>query len=416
MRKNKPPPWLKAAQPATGPASRGLEQIQLPPLHPAQQQVALDGHRFKVLACGRRWGKTRLGVSLAVATLLEGGRVWWVAPSYQVAMIAWRDATALAGQIPGVEIERGNKAIRFGRGEIAFRSSDRADNLRGDSLDLLIMDEAAYQEGYVWRDVLRPALADRKGKALFISTPSETTGWFRDAFNAGLGEDNAHSEWRSWRFPSSSNPYLDPDELEATRAELPELIWRREFLAEFVGQEGALVKEEWISVVPPPGFIQTVIGVDLAISRKQTADYTAIAVVGQADEAYSGELWVRSVVRGRFSFEEAKQKIAEVAQTYMPVAIVVETIGYQGAMLDELLRAGLPAIPAETRGDKVMRFRPVESRYQRGLIHHVPGLSPEFTRELLAFPEAEHDDQVDALVYAMQAFIRTPSRVYGPWR
>lgn len=413
MRGSKRPPWLKAAVVDSISSRRALEQIQLPPLHPAQQQVALDNHRFKVLACGRRWGKTRLGVSLAVAKMLEEGRVWWVAPSYQVAMVAWRDATALAGQIPGVIIERGGKAIRFGRGEIVFRSSDRADNLRGDSLDLLIMDEAAYQEGYVWRDVLRPALADRKGSALFISTPSETTGWFRDAFNAGLVEN---SEWRSWQFPSSSNPYLDPAELEATRLELPELIWRREFLAEFVGQEGALVKEEWLSVVQPPSFVQTAIGVDLAISRKQTADYTAIAVVGQADEAYGNELWVRSVVRGRFSFEEAKNTIVEMARQYMPIAVAVETVGYQGAMLDELLKAGLPAIAAETRGDKVARFRPVESRYQRGLIHHVPGLAPEFTRELLAFPESEHDDQVDALVYALQAFIRSPNRVYGPWR
>ena len=413
MRGSKRPPWLKAAVVDSTSSRRALEQIQLPPLHSAQQQVALDNHRFKVLACGRRWGKTRLGVSLAVAKMLEEGRVWWVAPSYQVAMVAWRDATALAGQIPGVLIERGGKAIRFGRGEIVFRSSDRADNLRGDSLDLLIMDEAAYQEGYVWRDVLRPALADRKGSALFISTPSETTGWFRDAFNAGLAEN---SEWRSWQFPSSSNPYLDPAELEATRGELPELIWRREFLAEFVGQEGALVKEEWLSVVQPPSFAQTAMGVDLAISRRQTADYTAIAVVGQADEAYGNELWVRSVVRGRFSFEEAKNTIIEMARQYMPIAVAVETVGYQGAMLDELLKAGLPAIAAETRGDKVARFRPVESRYQRGLIHHVPGLAPEFTRELLAFPESEHDDQVDALVYALQAFIRSPNRVYGPWR
>ena len=78
--------------------------VKLPSLHPGQQAVAHDPARFKVLACGRRWGKTRLGTVLCLATALRGGRAWWVAPSYKMAQVGWRGSLQLAHQIPGAEI------------------------------------------------------------------------------------------------------------------------------------------------------------------------------------------------------------------------------------------------------------------------------------------------------------------------
>ena len=106
--------------------------ITLPKLHSGQKQVAHHPARFQVLACGRRWGKTRLGALRNVATGLEGGRAWWVAPSYPVASIGWRLIKRLSSQVPGTEKHEVDRIIDFpGGGMVQVKSADNPDSLRG---------------------------------------------------------------------------------------------------------------------------------------------------------------------------------------------------------------------------------------------------------------------------------------------
>ena len=147
-------------------------RIVMPYLHPAQQEVFNDPTRFQVLVCGRRWGKTRLAVVKGLTELLNGKRVWWVAPTYAVSGIGWRLLKTVASGIQGVEVREADRMVRFGAtGEFWFKTAERPDNLRGEGLDLLLMDEADFIDEEVWTEVLRPALSDRLGRAMFISTP-----------------------------------------------------------------------------------------------------------------------------------------------------------------------------------------------------------------------------------------------------
>ena len=142
-------------------------------LHPAQWRVHEEFAtvRFGVLVAGRRWRKTSLGVLEALEVAGRGGRAWWVAPIYEEAMIGWRMLTPLVRQMPGVGIKESEHLTSFpNRGFVRVRSADNPQNLRGEGLDLVVIDEAQNVAEEVWTEVLRPSLTDRQGKALFIGT------------------------------------------------------------------------------------------------------------------------------------------------------------------------------------------------------------------------------------------------------
>ncbi len=212
-------------------------RIKPPHLHDLQRKIAECPARFRVVVCGRRWGKTRVGAYLALRDVIRGKRIWWVAPVYSQAMLAWRLLRPLFAQLPGVEIGESIRCIRLGKGELWIKSADNPDNLRGEGLDGLIIDEADYIDERAWSQTLRPALADRRGWALFISTPKEIGGWFQRAYDRGQGDD---PQWQSWQYPSWTNPFLHPDEIDAARRDMSELEFRQEFGAEFVGLPDAV--------------------------------------------------------------------------------------------------------------------------------------------------------------------------------
>lgn len=377
---------------------RAVLRIWLPPMHPGQLEVARHPARFRVLAAGRRWGKTRLGALLCLVEAVQGRRAWWVAPTYKMARVGWREIARLAAQVPGAEIRRGELMVLLPTGgEISVRSADRPDTLRGEGLDFLVLDEAAYADPETWSYVLRPALSDRQGGALLISTP-KGLNWFHDLFRRGTAGEPG---WAAWRFPTSTNPHIHPEEIEEARRQLPELVFRQEYLAEFLDWQGALFKREWIRYGEPAGPLPTYMGVDLAISTREGADYTAIAVISRDPE---GRIWVRDVVRGRWTFHETLRQIASLAERWRPKLIAVEKVQYQAAVVQELLRTTkLPVKGVNPDRDKAARAMLLQPRYEQGLVYHSPSLPREFEDELLVFPEGEHDDQVDALVYAYEA-------------
>ena len=182
-----------------------------PSLHRTQRRVVEDNSRFQVLACGRRWGKTRLGAAMCLMVALQGGRAWWVAPSYKMANVGWRLSLQLAIQAPNVDIRRADKAFMFPTGgEVWIRSADNPDSLRGEGLDFAVLDECAFMKEDAWTHSLRPALSDRQGRAMFISTP-KGHNWFWRLFQ--LGQDKTNREWQSWSFPTSDNPFIVDEEI-----------------------------------------------------------------------------------------------------------------------------------------------------------------------------------------------------------
>lgn len=199
---------------------------------------------------------------------------------------------------------------------------------------------------------------------------------------------------------------LWPDQYDvAALANIKATIGEREFTALYQQRpspiEGALFRRDWIGrqVVPRSG-TRIAMGVDLALSTKTSADYTACVVMAR-DEF--GKLYVLDAVRERVDFPNALRLIKNMAEKWKPNSIAIEQVAYQAVVVQELLRqTTLPIRGVTPDKDKLTRAQPLALRYEQGLVHHAQ-LPSWFEDELLAFPQSQHDDAVDALVYAYQS-------------
>src|SRR5262245_38853924 len=168
--------------------------------------------------------------------------MWWVAPSFPIGELGWRMLDHLCRQIPGVEF-LGRPTYRItmpSGGTIQLRSADNPDSLRGATLDGVVFDEAAMAKPEAW-PTLRPTLSARRGWALFISTP-KGLNWFHDLYQDA--EDRRG--WQRWKFPSSANPYLPEDDIDAARGEMSSLLFSQEYEADFISTGSGIFRAEWI--------------------------------------------------------------------------------------------------------------------------------------------------------------------------
>lgn len=387
--------------------SRSL--IKLPKPHPGQQQL-LDGERrFNVACMGRRFGKSAFGVNRVVKHgYCKNQPVAWFAPQYKLLDEAWRETRRrLSGNITRADSQQHRLELRGG-GSIDFWTLDNPDAGRGRKYALVVIDEAAMARNLeeAWTAAIRPTLADLQGKAWFLSTP-KGGNYFKTLFDRA-GDD---PDWARWQMPTASNPYIRPAEIEAMRLELPNLIYQQEVLAQFVDFAGAVVKREWVQTGNPPPGLPVALGVDLALSTKQDADYSAIVALSRDS---SGTIYVRDAQRIRAPFHQVLQFIQQMSAKWNPTVIAIETVQYQAAVVQELLRTTrLPVRGVKPDKDKLTRFLPLVARYEQGLINHAPGLPGWFEDELLSFPVGEHDDGVDALAYAFQALGMTEAQPIG---
>jgi predicted phage terminase large subunit-like protein len=163
------------------------------------------------------------------------------------------------------------------------------------------------------------------------------------------------------------------------------------------------VKAEWVRYAPSaPPDLDVALGVDLAISEKQDADFTALVALGR--DRKSGRTYVLDARRGRMSFDKILAFVREAATLHNPRVIAIETQQFQAAVVGELLRTTtLPVRGVRADRDKLTRFLPLEARYEQGLVYHLTTLPREFEQELCSFPVSAHDDYVDAAAYAYAA-------------
>jgi hypothetical protein len=169
----------------------------------AQGEVFNSEKRFRLLVAGRRFGKSYLScIELLRGAIERPGEVYfYCAPTYRMAKdIAWKELKKL---VPKVWVQSKNETdLRLdliNGSSIELKGTENAMALRGRSLAGVVLDEAAFMDRDVWAEVIRPALADKQGWALFISTPDGTASWFYDMW-CFCGE----REWEDWQrwFPS----------------------------------------------------------------------------------------------------------------------------------------------------------------------------------------------------------------------
>jgi predicted phage terminase large subunit-like protein len=386
-------------------------------LLPWQTKVFEDPTRFKVVAAGRRTGKSRLAAWMLIINALQSdrGHVFYVAPTQgQARDIMWQTLLELGHDvITGSHIN--NLQLKLVNGAtITLKGADRPETMRGVSLKFLVMDEYADMKPDVWEQVLRPALADQKGHAMFIGTPMGRNHFYELYKYAEIGDDETYS---GWHFTSYDNPLLDPDEINIAKKSMSSYAFRQEFMASFEAVGSEMFKEDWVHYGEAPEAGDYYIAIDLAgfeeVGKKRTKssklDETAISVVKVGD---NGEWFVENVIYGRWTLDETAMKIFQAVRDYQPISVGIEKgIAKQAVMspLMDLQRKHGKYFRVEelTHGNKKKTDRimwALQGRFENGVISLNKGeWNARFLDQLFQFPDPlTHDDLVDSLAYIDQ--------------
>ncbi len=208
-------------------------------LSKAQAEIGIDRHRFRVLNCGRRFGKTTLAIEEIKGKLAAGKKhIAYVAPTYQQARdIAWE---LLKKEFVGAPFNESRLEVRIGDAVVVLRGWESIETLRGQQLDFIVIDEVAMMRNFWsnWQEVIRPTLTDAKGHALFISTP-KGFNHFYDLFNL----ENTDDDFKSFHFTSYDNPHIPKEEVDKAKQQVTEDRFAQEYLADFRKTEGLVYKE-----------------------------------------------------------------------------------------------------------------------------------------------------------------------------
>lgn len=386
-------------------------------LLPWQQEVYNASERFKVVAAGRRCGKSRLAAWMLILNALEAskGHVFYVAPTQgQARDIMWGVLLDLAHPIiTGSHVN--NMQIKLINGAtISLKGADRPDTMRGVSLKFLVMDEYADMKPSVWEEVLRPALADQKGSALFIGTPKGRNHFYELYKYAEIENDPTY---RGWHFTSYDNPLLDPEEIDVAKKSMSSYAFRQEFMASFEALGSEIFKEDWVQFGEEPEEGDYYIAVDLAgfadvakasNAKSKRLDTTAIAVVKANTEGW----FVADIIYGRWDIKKTAKKIFDAVHKYKPVSVGIEKGALRNAVLPyltDLMKSNQRFFRVEelTHGNQKKIDRIVwalQGRFENGQVTLNEGpWNTEFCDQLFQFPNPlVHDDLIDALAYVDQ--------------
>ena len=386
-----------------------------------QREVMADDARFKVVVAGRRCGKSRLS---AVTLLIEalncpaGSAVMYVAPTMgQARTIIWEllheigRPVVKSSHINNLEITLVN-----GR-RILVRGADNPDSLRGVSLSYVVLDECAFVKEDVWQKIIRAALSDQKGRALFISTPSGRN-WLYDIYQ--LGQSDLDEEWKSWHFTTRDNETIDPKEIDAAKRTLSTFAFKQEYEASFATAGQQIFKEEWIQYGKEPTHGSYYLAVDLAGfeaiaanaggSNKKKLDETAIAIVKVSDE--DGTWFVKDVVHGRWDIKETAKRILKLVADYSPVVVGIEKGALKNAVMpyltDMMKRYNRFFHVVDLTHQNQKKADRITGALQGFMEHgrivfNKDADNEDLIEQILLFPSPGlHDDLVDALSYVAQ--------------
>lgn len=407
--------------------------MKLPSLHRAQLKVVASSKRYNVVDCGRRWGKTWLGLDRNIRGALEHAPVAWFSPTYKDLADIWREFVVRIGDAASRTDASENRIELWGGGSIDFWSLDNPDSGRGRKYRRVVVDEAAKvaKLEQAWTQTIRPTLTDFKGDAWFLSTP-RGIDYFWKLYQRGL--DPQYGDWACWRLPTVSNPYIDPQEVEDARQDLPERAYAQEYQAEFLEDGGAVFR--YVDAAITEGVLRDraepyhsyAIGWDPA----KADDFTVLTVV---------DLATRSVVYfdrfNQLDYLFQIDRLRALCERFQPQMVVLEETGNL-ALADIVRRATYrdpdgraQSIPlwafSTTNASKAEIIQALALAFERHDIH-LPD-NPVLLNELRAFtterlpsgairyaaPEGMHDDCLKAgtLIKTYQGYKPIESIVAG---
>lgn len=251
-------------------------EIVLNEPHPGQTKVLDEANRFNVLCCGRRWGKSNLAVNLLSEPALDGFPTGYFAPTYK--LLEGTFAECYRALNPVVSRKHENQKIELiTGGVIEFWSLDNPYAGRSRKYKRVVCDEIAFAKAFwtSWTESIRPTLTDLEGDAWFMSTPKGKNDFYK-LFRRGKDKEPS---WAAWQMSTYTNPYINPNEIDEAKKDLPELAFSQEYMAEFNDNVANPFGINYIaqciyptSTLPPVCF-----GIDFA----KSSDYTVIIGLDQ---------------------------------------------------------------------------------------------------------------------------------------
>jgi hypothetical protein len=382
----------------------GTISLELDALHEGQLKVVSEARRWNVLQCGRRFGKTCLGENRVIETALNGQPAAWFAPTYKLLADVWRHLVWSLKSVTA-SVNQQEKQLRLITGGIIdCWSLDQPDAGRGRKYKRVVVDEAGIvrllQES--WQEAIRPTLTDLKGDAWLLGTP-KGRNFFHRLY--ARGESGTDPDWKSWRMPTTANPYIDPAEVEAARGDMPPAAFNQEFLGIPADDGGNPFGIDAIHacVGPLSEAAPVCFGVDLAKSH----DWTVACGLDEAGNVCRLERW-------QSDWGQTRRRLMDLIAD---VPALVDSTGVGDPIVEDLIRECprvegfkfssaskqqiMTGLVADTQrhtytmpdGWLTAEMESFEYQYREGGVRY-------------SAPEGLHDDGVCALALAREKFRR----------
>ena len=370
-----------------------------------QTAILQDSARVKVIAMGRRWGKTVMSGVYALTIAQYGGAVAWVAPTFRNSRPLWRFCEA-ATNPQAVTVHKAEREITFpGGGRIGIYSADNDVSIRGESFDLVIIDEAAQVKEETYSDVILPTIADRDGRIMLISTPRGRNWFFSEYLKA-------KERGAAWNAPSNANPMPTIQRAyEMAKERVTARAFRQEWQAEFIDDGSFFTNVEAVATATAQDKAQAgheyAIGVDWA--RASGGDYTVFAVI----DATTRELVNVVRMQGQ-AFDVQRNRLAELCKRFNDAPILAEYNSMGMPLVEDLQRAGLPVTAftttAATKHEIITGLALALEQGELKLLNDAVVLGELQAYEMkqraglpsYSAPDGLHDDTVIALALAWQ--------------
>ena len=409
-----------------------LRKTQFVP-HVNQKPILDSTARFKVVNCGRRFGKSLLAAHLAVKKAREPNQmIWWCAPTYRVAKRGYAmliaqipEGVLLHEPVPETAFDSGRSvALRFKNGsKIELFSAERPEGMLGAAVDLAILDEAAIMPGRIWNQIISPTLIDREGSALMISTP-RGRNWFYSVWLKG--QDESQTEWASWSYSTQENPTLPPGEADRLAADLPRLEADQEIYAKWLAAGSSVFLLEEFAIQRDPVSANGIVGgldedgnpygpeitgtVFLGVDLARTSDYTVL--YGEIERNRRNCFYARW---NGVSWPEQKLRIKRAVRTILRagadhVTLMVDDGGGGSVIIEDLQEEGYDVVGVNFTTSKANMVRLLATDLEMGRAFVLEDGLTEFEnygmkatasgKTSYSAPEGQHDDIVSSKILA----------------
>jgi hypothetical protein len=343
-------------------------RIEIPKPHTNQKSILDAEERFIVVMCGRRFGKSELSQIKIITEAVQGKSIAYITPTYSLAKVFFN---RLIHALPFLNNKSDLKLSFPNGGSVEFFTGERLDNLRGRKFHWVIVDEASFipdlEQG--WLNSIRPTLTDYKGRALFLSTP-RGKNYFYSLF---MKND---SGWKSFKFTTYDNPYIDKAEIDEARTQLPEAVFEQEYMANPMENAANPFGSAFIRSCIAPISTKEIVsyGIDLA----KSVDYTCIIGL-DSDGA------VAYFDRFQMDWNSTKNAILSLPKRPM----LIDSTGVGDPIVEDLQREGRHIIG--------LKFT---SQSKQNLM---VGLQTAIQQRKITFPKGQIVDELEVFEYQYSA-------------